>query len=116
MQEYAGVLVVVLGFSVLAPVVIAASKSHRTLSLAAVALCFCSTVGTCLTLIGSGLLAVAAVQPIFNSMWLASGIFAVGAFMTRQSDRRHEELMFRMLNNDAEYLKPPSILKKKYRH
>ena len=96
------------------PLILIASKSRKALVGAALVLCLISVAGLVFSTSVS-VLASVGLQSIFTTGWLASLFCALAALIDFLLTARHDEMLFRLLNNDSDGLKPPKSLQRKYR-
>jgi hypothetical protein len=62
-----------------------------------------------------GIFGAAGLGPMAGAAWVSATLCALAAAADGIHEKRHKEMMFRLLNNDAEGLAPPPNLKRKYK-
>ena len=93
-------------FLAIIPMLIAESKTGKILNIATAALCLTSLVGT-VGSIALGVLGVLIVAPALSAMWMASLICGIACCLNKAADKRANDMVFRLLYNEAESLKKP---------
>jgi uncharacterized membrane protein len=101
-------------FLILAPPIIAITRSAGVLTFYAFAFCLLSLGGIFIAALLLPLFTPVMVAPFFVLMWLAALACGLAARAQKAQNQRSEELTFRLLYNDLDRLSPPDSLRKKY--
>ena len=98
----------------LMPLILSITTARRGFGYAAAFLCLCSIAGLVISTTLGGLFGVGLMGGIFGILWFASLLCGIAALNNRMADRRANEMIFRLLNNDGEKLQPPSEIRHRY--
>lgn len=93
-------------FLAILPIIIASSRTGKILELATAALCLTALVGT----IGSfafGIMGPLVVVPFLSALWMASLLCGLASCLNNAANRRANDMVFRLLYNEAENLDRP---------